>query len=84
MLTERSREKSFTKSGSRSKRLESSGESDRVENASNRINCILTVDSNTIVMGSHTGVIYVYDGHRNQKNKLPALPSSVLSLLHFQ
>lgn len=50
----------------------------------NRINCILTVDSNTILMGSHTGVIYVYDGHRNQKNKLPALPSSVLSMLHFQ
>ena len=50
----------------------------------NRINCILSVDSNTILMGSHAGVIYVYDGHRNQKNKLPALPSSVLSMLHFQ
>lgn len=50
----------------------------------NRINCILTVDSNTILMGSHTGVIYVYDGYRNQKNKLPALPSPVLSMLHFQ
>lgn len=50
----------------------------------NRINCILAVDSNTILMGSHMGVIYVYDGHRNQKNKLPALPSSVLSMLHFQ
>ena len=50
----------------------------------NRINCILSVDSNTILMGSHAGVIYVYDGHRNQKNKLSALPGSVLSMLHFQ
>ena len=50
----------------------------------NRINCILTVDSNTILMGSHTGAIFVYDGDRNQKNKLPALPSPVLSMLHFQ
>ena len=50
----------------------------------NRINTILTVDSNTILMGSHTGAIYVYDGNHNQKNKLPTLPSSVLSMVHFQ
>lgn len=50
----------------------------------NRINTILTVDFNTILLGSHTGTIYVYDGNRNQKSKLPTLPSSVLSMLHFQ
>lgn len=80
---------SLTKSNMRT---ESSGDSDQesnmsreiIQDTSNRINCILTVDSNTILMGSHTGVIYVYDGSRNQKNKLPALPSSVLSMLHFQ
>ena len=72
---------------------ESSGESERESsvgremtnrNTGNRINCILSVDSNTIIMGSHAGVIYVYDGNRNLKNTLPALPSSILSLLHFQ
>ena len=86
-----SREKAV--SGLRKPAAENSGESDREASISreitnrdngNRINCILTVDSNTILMGSHTGAIYVYDGNRNQKNKLPALPSPILSLLHFQ
>lgn len=79
----------LTKSSMRRSSME---ESDRENSISretsrdhgSRINCILTVDSNTILMGGHTGVIYVYDGHYNQKNKLPALPSSVLSMLHFQ
>ena len=87
ILTERSREKvqsNVYKSSSQESDREGSIRDMNIKDNRSRINCILSVDSNTILMGSHTGVIYVYDGNRNLKNKLPALPSSILSMLHFQ
>jgi len=47
--------------------------------------CMAPIDSSLMLLGTNTGVVYVYDGYdRKLKHQLAPLGDSVLCLLYFK
>ena len=47
--------------------------------------CMAPIDSSLMLLGTNTGVVYVYDGYdRKMKHQLARLEDSVICLLYFK